>query len=135
RRREQPRPATRSTEAEETATPPRSSPGPTRWSAGRSPSERPWCCLALVVSTSRVAGTPAVFIVRPMTVVRVARIASLGAVADALVALVLVLVALVVIIAVAVAAAARTAGDGGAGDRHVGLRPCIPIERATGQRN
>ena len=88
-----------------------------------------------MVSTSRVAGSPAVLVVRPVTVVRVARIAAFGTVTDALVALVLVLVAFVVIIAVAVALATRAAGDCRAGDRDVGLRPCIPIERATGQRD
>src|SRR6185437_181614 len=122
------------------------------------PSASLFATLALVAALpARVAAFPAILVIRPVLVVRVAWITTLGAVADALVALILVVVVMalaavaimiaviiIVLIAVAIAlAAVRAAGDRGAGSRHVadshsssvsfGSRPRVPVQGATGR--
>src|SRR5207247_10117948 len=77
---------------------------------------------------ARVTGSPAILVVRRVVVVGIAGIATLGAVADALVALALVMI-------VAALAAAGATDDRGAGDGHISLGECVPVERAAGQSN
>src|SRR3954467_25406 len=88
----------------------------------------------MTAAPARVTRCPAVLIVRPMTVVRVARITTLRTVAHALVALLLVLV---VAIAVAIALAALAADSRGPGERHItnasGARPRVPVEGPAGE--
>src|SRR5579859_3000587 len=71
--------------------------------------------LARAVRPTRIARDPAVFVVRAVVIVGIARVATFGAVADALVALALVVVA-------AVRAAAVAPHQRRAGDRDISLR-------------